>query len=209
MNSAWIVHCRCGVEFARPVAPGTLCLSCSEREVTGTAAADRVEPTARPKRAGNWTSGACASHHHRVARLAALREGRGGGPTPLGYRRSDGRLEPDPLTAPVIARIFTLYARHRSLYRVVRLLRADPAAAPLATWSAWRLSYLLQNRVYLGELRYREVIVRRAHRALVAPIVFSRVQKLLREALPWRSRSAPGGSPAGSPRPGPRPKVLA
>jgi len=76
-----------------------------------------------------------------------------------GYRRDEDKgLVPDPLTGPVVVRIFTMAAAHRSLVDIAQTLQAEfeakgfPAPLRSAAWREGSISALLQRRTYLGEI---------------------------------------------------------
>ncbi len=73
--------------------------------------------------------------------------------TPKGKRRVIG-LEPDPLTAPVVVRIFDLL-RHRSVADVAAMLNAESIQAPRhARWTPDTIYWMSRHAVYMGEWRY-------------------------------------------------------
>src|SRR5262249_9691649 len=54
-----------------------------------------------------------------------------GGPVPYGYRLNAGRLEPDPVTGPVVSWMFSAYASGAySLRALAHRLRADGVPPP-------------------------------------------------------------------------------
>lgn len=101
-----------------------------------------------------------------------------GGRPPYGYRLTDAgphpnpskaaagqrlhRLEPDPVTAPVVERIFTLYAEGTGLRAIAQRLTDDGVASPAAYdrarnphrdprgWSHTAIRAILTNPVYAG-----------------------------------------------------------
>jgi site-specific DNA recombinase len=87
------------------------------------------------------------------------------GPHPNPAKAADGRrlhrLEPDPIAAPVIARIFDEFVDGRSLYRIAEGLTRDGIASPSAHdpvrnphrsggWSKGALRVILMNPRYTG-----------------------------------------------------------
>lgn len=91
---------------------------------------------------------------------------------PLGYRRSEkGPLEPDPATLSLAVEIFTMRADGASWQTLLNHL-----AAHGITYSQAGLRALLANRIYLGELRFGELHNHKAHKAIIGPELFERVQ---------------------------------
>ncbi|MGH3029636.1 MAG: recombinase family protein [Gaiellaceae bacterium] len=92
--------------------------------------------------------------------------------TPTGYRRrADGRLEPDPRAAPVVARLFREKAAGASLKELARLLMEASVVGPYGNpnWTSGAVAKLLANPVYTGEARAGKYRNPEAHPAIVAP----------------------------------------
>ncbi len=113
-----------------------------------------------------------------------------GGHVPFGYRRiAKGAYAPDPGTAPVVPELFRGYRDGRSVRRLVAELTArgvSGATGKLLSWDQAR--YLLSNRFYLGELRWRvpadlqealgeEIRITDHHPPLVDLVLFDEVQR--------------------------------
>lgn len=78
---------------------------------------------------------------------------------PTGYRRGEeGRLEPDPESAPVIADVFRRRAEGASWRELAAVLMGAGVATPYgaSTWATGSVAKLVRNRVYLGEARSGE-----------------------------------------------------
>lgn len=102
---------------------------------------------------------------------------------PPGYRkRDDGRLEPDPKTAAVVAAAFDLRACGETIMGVRDHLREHGIERSFHGVQAF-----LGSRIVLGELRFGDMINDHAHAAIVSPEVFERVQRM---KLPRGRRSA-------------------
>ncbi len=107
-------------------------------------------------------------------------------PAPIGYLdRGKGKLkEPDPITAPFIAKVFELYGTGR--YSLHRLLAESKVMGlrnrygkPLTLTG---LSTVLNNPFYMGLVRIRRTgeLFSGNHQALIAKSLFDRVQSILR-----------------------------
>lgn len=111
------------------------------------------------------------------------------GRPPTGYTLgADGHLAIDEATAPVIRRIFDEVLAGRTFSEVAhRLNREGSRSENGAAWSAIRVSRIIRNRVYCGELGYRSAthrgrparegafVVERAHEPIVSPARFAEV----------------------------------
>ncbi len=99
-----------------------------------------------------------------AGKLRAAKEGRwSGGSVPYGLKlsvertggahsRSVKRLVVDEMAAPVVLRIFQLYAEGHSQTRVAAILNADGAPHPTGHhWRQTTISYMLRNPFYKGE----------------------------------------------------------
>jgi hypothetical protein len=136
-----------------------------EREVTGERIRDKI---AASKKKGIWV----------------------GGVVPLGYRVKDKKLMIDPSEAEIVRSIFERYLVLASVPRLQRELRESGTLTrrrELATGKTiggvtitnGALAYLLRNRVYLGELNYRDKSYPGAHQAIIDVAVFEAVQTKL------------------------------
>jgi site-specific DNA recombinase len=86
-----------------------------------------------------------------------VREGRWmSGRTPYGYTRANGLLVPDEVKAPVVRRIFQLYAEGKlGTTAIARRLDAEGAPAPRKQgWSPNALQLILANPAYRGLVRW-------------------------------------------------------
>lgn len=124
----------------------------------------------------------------RVINGMSTKAGKGkwtGGTRPYGYLvdRDEDRLAPHPAEAPILWEIFDLYTTHRLGTRTIanqlngRGLH-NRAGKP---WSGHNIGRIIANRVYLGEVHFRDVIATDAHPPLIAPATFDAAQRL-REA---------------------------
>lgn len=93
---------------------------------------------------------------------------------PPGYRRdSDGRLEPHPQEAPVVADAFELRAGGASVQAVQKHLRENGIKR-----SFHGTTSLLGSRVVLGELRFGDLVNVESHPAIVDPATWQAVQRV-------------------------------
>lgn len=123
-----------------------------------------------------------------TAKSRAVARGVHIGPTPLGYRREKSMpLEPDPVYGPAISDLFTRAASGR--HSDTELARWMQARAPRREGRRWQSSEVrrwLRTRVYLGEVRYGDLVNTAAHPALTDPGTWERCQR-----EPGEQRRAP------------------
>jgi DNA invertase Pin-like site-specific DNA recombinase len=103
---------------------------------------------------------------------------------PTGYRRGDdGRLEPDPDSAPHIAELFRLKADGASWSELRDYLRQHEVASPYETfdWQPRAVSHLIANRVYLGEARSGDFTNPDAHEPIVDEDTWQAAQRAVGE----------------------------
>jgi site-specific DNA recombinase len=94
---------------------------------------------------------------------------------PPGYRRrDDGRLEPHPTEATVVADAFALRANGGTVMDVREHLRRHGVDRSFHGTQA-----LLRSRVVLGELRFGELVNESAHAAIVDRDTWQRVQRTI------------------------------
>jgi site-specific DNA recombinase len=105
------------------------------------------------------------------------------GRIPFGYRRNERKeLVPDDVQAPVVRRLFELYARERmGTVAIARRLAAEQAPAPPRGWQPAVVQWLLENEAYLGRVHWRGESFPGLHEPLVEAQTFARAQALLAE----------------------------
>jgi site-specific DNA recombinase len=112
-----------------------------------------------------------------------VREGRWmSGRTPYGYTRGEGLLVPDSAKAPIVRRIFQLYAEGKlGTTAIARTLEAEGAPAPRKHgWSPNALQLILANPAYRGLVRWNGAVHPGLHEPLVDEETFERAQQILR-----------------------------
>lgn len=136
--------------------------------------------------ASRWLSstmlGMVAEYHRRVtaertadAKRRAIARGV---PTfskiPPGYRRrNDGTLEPHPTEAPIVADAFKLRAEGSTVMKVREHLREHGIER-----SFHGTTSMLGSRMYLGELRFGQLVNTASHPAIVDAETWARVQRI-------------------------------
>ena len=111
------------------------------------------------------------------------------GPAPFGYRRdysrrhSDGvLLVPDEAECEIVQLIFREYLRLRSMKRLIKLLDERGYRTRRGKrWSRAGVSWILKNDTYVGRVHFGEIRVKGQHESIISPIVFNKVQKLIRQ----------------------------
>ena len=110
------------------------------------------------------------------------REGRWpNGRIPFGYARDDQKqLIPDERTAPVVRRIFKLYAAGRlGGAAIARRLDVEQAPAPPRGWQPAVVLWILANEAYVGRVHWREQSFPGLHEPLTEEDTFECAQALL------------------------------
>jgi site-specific DNA recombinase len=112
-----------------------------------------------------------------------VREGRWmSGRTPYGYTRANGLLVPDPVRAPIVRRIFELYAEGKlGTTAIARTLEAEETPAPRKHgWSPNALQLILANPAYRGLIPWNGSLFEGLHEPLVDQELFEKAQQILR-----------------------------
>jgi site-specific DNA recombinase len=107
-----------------------------------------------------------------------------GGRPPFGYQFSSEErvLVPDPVKAPVVRRVFDLYARKRLGTRTIaQQLREEGAPAPSAGWGHPAVHWIVTNPTYVGKIRWRDNVFDGVHEPLVDEFTFAKAQAIMRE----------------------------
>lgn len=107
---------------------------------------------------------------------------------PPGYERNNGRLTPHPVHSRTVAEAFMLAASGAASCDVAAFLNEHGLPSgnnPQPNWVSCRIGRLLSNRVYLGEARASENIVKKdAHEPLVDSATWNRAQRKPRASRP-------------------------
>jgi len=108
-----------------------------------------------------------------------------GGRRPFGYTVNPDthRLVPNTDESPIVRLIFRLYTQDRLGSKVVArvLNERGHRTTTGGTWSAYQVLRVLSNRIYIGELSFREITVDECHTPLVDTETFEDAQRLLAE----------------------------
>ncbi|MCL2107828.1 MAG: recombinase family protein [Oscillospiraceae bacterium] len=102
------------------------------------------------------------------------------GSTPFGYRKNaDKMFEIDPLTAPIVLEMFTMYADGKTVKEISAEMnsRAVFANIKYKYTNKSSLHNLLKNRRYIGEYRYGDVVTPGGMPAIVPVEIFEKVQE--------------------------------
>lgn len=108
----------------------------------------------------------------------ALKGKNNGGRIPLGYILGEDRhLKIDPLTAPIVREIYQRYAQGDTIKDIITVLNEKHILTrrqkPFRQNS---IQVLLRNRKYIGEYRYKDIVLKNAIPAIIPKDLFERVQ---------------------------------
>ncbi len=121
-----------------------------------------------------------------------------GGKCPFGYQvdKTAKKLIIDETTAPVIRKIFDLYVHDRLGTRIIAnyLNSRGHRTSVGGPWSAIQILRILDNRIYLGELTFREITVEGTHEPIIDEETFDAAEKILTERSESKSRRASNAS---------------
>lgn len=116
---------------------------------------------------------------HRGQTDNALKGRNNGGGIPLGYvlNKETQKLEIDELTAPIVKEILERYAAGDSITDIKDdLNRRGIKTSKGTAFTHSTFKSLLSNRKYIGEYRYRDIVIPGGVPAIVTEDVFNRVQ---------------------------------
>jgi site-specific DNA recombinase len=106
-----------------------------------------------------------------------------GGARPLGYLidRTLDNLVPEPTEAATVRRIFDLYTKDRlGTQAIATRLNSEGLRTRVGKpWSQHTVEIILTNRIYLGEKRFRDIIVPNAHEPNITAAQFDLAQRIL------------------------------
>ena len=112
----------------------------------------------------------------------ALKRKYNGGTIPVGYKISkDKYYEIDPLTAPLVIEAFNKYKDGVTMKEIVKYLDSKGLRNSLGgKMNLNCISRLLQNRRYIGEYRYKDIVTPDGIPALIPTDLFDAVQERLK-----------------------------
>lgn len=104
-----------------------------------------------------------------------------GGVVPLGHTIDDQLFfQIDPLTAPAVLEMFTLYAEGASMKEIADSLNAIGIRSARGTFVTINgVARMLHNRKYIGEYKFRDTVQPNVIPAIVPKELFDRVQERL------------------------------
>lgn len=111
------------------------------------------------------------------------------GPAPYGYKRDYSQrhtrgvlLDIHPEEAALVRQVFREYLKRKSMKRVLDWLWSKGIKTRRGKdWSRAGLSWMLKNETYLGRVRFGDIRVKGQHPAIISPIIFNKVQTLIRK----------------------------
>ena len=114
-----------------------------------------------------------------IGREARAKKGlfHGGPRGPFGYDYNDGHLTPNA-DAAIVKRIFDLAAAGNGPTHIATVLNENGISIFGKEWDHRGVRYLLQNRSYLGEITFNDVVCEQSHEPLVDAETFDLVQTL-------------------------------
>jgi site-specific DNA recombinase len=120
------------------------------------------------------------------------------GAAPYGYTvdPTEHTLLANEAEEKIINEIFRLYTRHRLGTRAIAHDLNDRKMYRRhgRPWSHKTVADVLVNRIYLGEIRFRQVLANDAHQAFIDPATFDLAQRILAQRGESPSRKAAGSS---------------
>ena len=116
------------------------------------------------------------------------------GRAPFGYRlTAERRLEPDPVTAPLVKTIFERYSRGDTRAAITADLNALGVKTTLGhAFGKNSLDTVLKNEVYLGVFRWADVRLENDHPPLITPALFREVQTMIKQKAQSKTAPKPG-----------------
>jgi site-specific DNA recombinase len=123
----------------------------------------------------------------RMGKLARAKEGlfQGGIYFPIGYDYINGKLAVNDYEAAQIRKIFEWYIEGTAPAKIADRLRLEGYTNKYSSWSELSngtgVLRALSNDVYLGTLRYEDVVVPNAHEAIITKEIFDKAKEVRRK----------------------------
>lgn len=99
---------------------------------------------------------------------------------PFGYKYEDGKLIIDPLTAPIVKRIYNDYMSGISITKLKDYLNEEGHIGKDVEWSYATISYILSSPTYAGYTVYQDKLFDGEQEPIVSKEYFEKTQKELK-----------------------------
>lgn len=114
---------------------------------------------------------------NRGMRENALKGKWNGGNVPFGYQIENQLYVIDPLTAPIVREIFEYYSNGKTIKTIANRLNSKGIRSKGGgEMNIDRVTYILKNRRYLGEYKFKDIVLENAFEAIVSKELFDEVQ---------------------------------
>jgi DNA invertase Pin-like site-specific DNA recombinase len=105
-----------------------------------------------------------------------------GGQCAFGYKIIEQKIYKDETAAPIVEEIFTSYAEGKNIKPIVDMLNGRGIRTRFdRPMSINIIQYMLSNRKYIGEYKFRDIVVPNGAPAIVTDDLFERVQVRLKK----------------------------
>ena len=113
----------------------------------------------------------------------ALKAKVNGGGIPFGYYIDENqKLAVDETLAPIVKEIFTMYADGKMIKEIVAYLNGKGIKTRFGKPMSYNIiQYMLSNRKYIGEFRYRDIVIPNGAPAIISNELFDKVQSVLQK----------------------------
>lgn len=107
----------------------------------------------------------------------------GTGNPPIGYRYVDGELKVHPYEAFQVGEVFKLFNMRISQKRIVQIMDNKGYLTHYGKWKYRSIKNVLRNRIYIGEVSFRDKWFKGKHEPIVTEEDFYKAQAILDERL--------------------------
>ena len=90
------------------------------------------------------------SERTKIGMAGAIKKGHIPSPAPLGFKRENKKLVPDPLTKDVVKRIFDLYLEGKSYQRIANIYNEEKVLGK-SNWRDNTITAIIKNELYKGD----------------------------------------------------------
>lgn len=107
---------------------------------------------------------------------------RPGAPAPYGYVYSDGLLVENADQSKIVKDIFAWYVSGLGLVAITTRLNKSKIPSPTgSTWHHNYIRYMLRNPVYIGKIRWRDIIEQGEHKPIIDEFTFKKAQQIIKD----------------------------
>lgn len=113
-------------------------------------------------------------------------------PTGYDYNKVTGFLEVNKYEAEQVKMVYEMFNARTPVYTIMNRLNSKGYRAKDAEWKEGKIRYVVESRLYLGEMKFKDEWVEAGHPAIITEETWERAQAILKEREKENEKYRPG-----------------